>query len=146
MYKIAEVAEELEVHRSTVYGYLSKHEEQLSGHIGEVEGAKAIDQHALNFLKEAYCNSSTVKQQSQQQDNNTDDLLAEKERIRELRERVADLQRHNDILQQQLQEKDRQIERLQMNNFASQMKEQEQFPGESKSVIDRVKNWFKGEN
>jgi len=132
MKKVAELAEELKVSRQTVYNWIKKLSPEIDSYISKEEGAKVIQEEGIEMIRQAVG-------ADQEEKNLNFELQLLKQENDFLNQQVEFLQEQINDLKEQLNRKD-QLLMLQQRTL-----QQKKIEGESKGLVKRIKNFFKGE-
>ena len=141
MKSVAEIAEELEVSRQTVYYWINKLDESIKKHIYKDGRTKVVDDPGVDMIREQVKGKTKIERPF----NQGYKYPIESPTDREIKERLTDLKKQNELLERQLQQKDKQIDRLN-NNLDKAQENIQALTGrvqqENKGLFHKIKDFF----
>ena len=143
MKSVAEIAEELEVSRQTIYYWINKLDENIKKHIYKDGRTKVIDDPGVDMIREQVKGKTKIERPF----NQGYKYPIESPTDREIKERLTDLKKQNELLERQLQQKDKQIDRLN-NNLDKAQENVKALTGrvekDQQGLFNKIKEFFAG--
>jgi len=145
MKSVAEIAEDLEVSKQTIYYWIKKLSPNIKKHIYKDGRTKVIDNLGVDMIREQVKGKTEIERPF----NQSYQYPIESPADRELKERLKDLKKQNELLERQLRQKDKQIDRLN-DNLDKAQENIKTLTGrvekEQQGLLVKIKNYFTGQN